>query len=307
MKAALILNRDAGTLRGADADAVAADIVAVFAARGHTVTPNVVAGADAVSAIRDACAKGEGAVVIVGGGDGTVSAAATAAAEHGATLGVLPLGTMNFFARSLGIPLGDIIAAAEALADGEVVPVDLARVNGETFVHALALGIHPSLVAEREKAAYRSRYGKMLASVRAWFRILRHIRRFAVALDVDGARILRRTAGLVVSNNPLGEGHLPYADDLRDGLLGIYVTSARGPMGLMRVTASAALGTVAKDPLVEVLEAPGVDIAFSRSTIPATLDGELVRLRSPLKVESLKGALRVLRPLPKPDEDGGKP
>src|SRR5690606_5709519 len=127
-------------------------------------------------------------------------------------------------------------------------------------IHALSLGLHPALVAEREKGTYGSRVGKMLGSLKAWWRVIRGVRRFGVALDVDGERVLRRTAGLVVSNNPLGEGHMPYADTLDDGLLGLYVTSARTPLQLMRVTASAALGTVAKDPLVEVFEAAGVEI-----------------------------------------------
>lgn len=300
MKAVLILNRDAGTLRGADPEAVGEEIAGVFRDAGHTVEVEIAAGGDAVDAIRRACAEAGADVVVVGGGDGTVSAAAAAAAECGAALGILPLGTMNFFARSLDIPIGDVKAAAAALAGGEIVPVDIAKVNGRPFVHALALGLHPAVVEEREKQEYHSRYGKMLGSVRAWLRVIRQSRRFHVALDVGSLRVVHRTAGIVVSNNPLGKGHMPYADDLEDGLLGIYVTTARGWLQLARVTASAALGTVAENPLVEVYEAPVVEIRFGRSGVPATVDGELVTLASPLEVESVRGALRVLRPRPPP-------
>ena len=306
MKMVLILNRDAGTLRGADPDAVAEEIAGIFRTHGHQVRVEIASGGAAIDAIRKACAADTAEVVVVGGGDGTVSAAAAAASECGIALGILPLGTMNFFARSLEIPLGNIKEAAESLAAGEIAKVDIATVNGRTFIHALALGLHPALVQEREKQEYHSRYGKMLGSVRAWLRVIREGRRFDVALDVNGRRVAHRTAGIVVSNNPLGEGHMPYADELEDGLLGIYVTTARGWLQLVRVTASAALGTVADNPWVEVYEAPRVEIGFSRHGVPATVDGELLTLTSPLKVESRRNALRVLRPRPAAPQAAGE-
>ena len=213
MKITLILNRDAGTLRTLDARAVSEELAGIFRAEGHDVSVVVATGEDAVAAIKKAAkAEGTGAIV-VGGGDGTISAAAAIAAESGTTLGILPLGTMNFFARSLGVP-AEMKAAAVALAKGEVAVVDIARVNGRPFVHTLSLGLHPKMVEEREKLAYSSRYGKILGSVRAFVRVLRGPRRFFVSIETDGKTVVRRTAGVVVSNNPLGKGHIPYADRL---------------------------------------------------------------------------------------------
>jgi len=207
---------------------------------------------------------------------------------------------MNFFARSLGIP-AETKAAAVALAKGEVAVVDIARVNGHLFVHTLCLGLHPKMVEERERAAYHSRYGKMLGSVRAFFHVLRIPQRFFVSIETDGKTVVRRTAGVVVSNNPLGKGHVPYADGLDKGVLGLYVTTARGLVQLIRVTAAAALGTAWESPLVEYLETTTADINLGgQRSIRVTLDGELVRLRAPLKVEIVAGGLRVLRPKTEP-------
>lgn len=295
MNITLILNRDAGTLRGLDATTAGEEIAGIFRAQGHAVDVRVSAGKDAVDEIRKACKAGDSDAVVVGGGDGTVSAAAAAAAEGGVALGILPLGTMNFFARSLQIPL-EMKEAAEALAAGDVDTVDLAEINGRTFVHAVSLGIHPAMVEEREKLSYNSRYGKMMGSVRAWIRVLRNSRRFGVILDVDGARIGRRTAGIVVSNNPLGEGHLPYADRLDTGNLALYVTKARGWLQLVRVTASAALGKIAEDPLVEVHLAEETEIETGDRAVPVTVDGELLRMQGPLKVRIVPGGLKVLKP-----------
>ena len=297
MKIALVLNRDAGTLRGLDPQKVGDEIADIFRAAGHHVDVEVAVGRDAVAAIERSCKSKSADAVVVGGGDGTVSAAAAAAAESGITLGILPLGTMNFFARSLSIP-ADVKRAAAALAGAEVAEVDIARINGRWFVHSVALGLHPAMVAEREKMDYGSRYGKMLGSLRAFIRVVRNPRRFHVVIETDGKTVSRRTAGVVISNNPLGEGHMPYADRLNDGVLAVYVTTARGWAGLTRVTAAAARGAAAEHPLVEMLETTTATIATGSRSVPVTVDGELQLLRGPLKLECVAGGLKVLKPAP---------
>jgi diacylglycerol kinase family enzyme len=295
MKATLVLNRDAGTLKSLDVEQTADEIAEIFRGRGHDVTIEIAAGEDVVATIRRACAASGVDAVVIGGGDGTVSAAAAAAAECGVALGILPLGTMNFFARSLEIP-ADLKDATEALAGGIVAEADIATVNGRVFVHTVALGLHPAMVEEREKVDYGSRYGKMIGSLHAWLRVVQNPRRFTVSIAIDGKRVDRRTAGIVVSNNPLGEGHLPYADRLDGGRLAVYVTSAHGWLQLARVTASVGLGTAADHPLVEVFETSTTEIAAGTRAIPATIDGELANLPGPLRIDCVPAGLRVLKP-----------
>src|SRR5690606_18763132 len=105
-------------------------------------------------------------VVLAGGGDGTVSAAAGALMETGKALAVLPAGTMNLFARGLGIPL-DLEDAVAALATGTVRAVDIATVNGRPFIHQFSVGLHSELIQRREAMSYSSRPGKIRASVMA--------------------------------------------------------------------------------------------------------------------------------------------
>ena len=102
-------------------------------------------------------------VVLAGGGDGTVSAAAAALMGKKKALAILPAGTMNLFARGLGIPLS-LDAAVEAFADGEVRPVDMASANGRPFVHQFSIGMHAKMVGVRDKMEFGSRLGKMRAS-----------------------------------------------------------------------------------------------------------------------------------------------
>ena len=296
MKIALVLNSGAGTLRGGDARAIAEKITAIFQARSHEVTTTLANSSDAVAAIRRIAAAKTAEVVVAGGGDGTVSAAAAACADSGTALGVLPLGTMNLFARSLQIPLA-IEAAAEALAGGAIRAIDIGRVNGRPFVHVVSLGFHVALVEEREKAPnYRSGIEKMIGSLRSWWQVMRTPHHLFLSIRTDQQAIERDTIGLVISNNVLGVGHLPYADRLDTGLLGVYITTAETPVEIARVTAEAAFGLVSMSPLIEHLTSQSVNIRFRKRRIGATVDGELVRLAGPLKVESVAGGLKVLAP-----------
>jgi len=301
MKIVLVLNGDAGTLRTLDAARTGDDLATIFRAKGHEVAVDVESGGAAFAAIERAFKAKTSDAVVVGGGDGTVSAAASIAATTDIALGVLPLGTMNLFAKSLAIPL-DMKQAAEALAEGEIAAADIATVNGRMFVHALALGLYPMMVAEREKLDYNSRYGKMLGSARAFLRVIRNRRRFNVSIRTGGKTVDRRVAGVVVSNNPFGEGHMPHADRLDAGVLGLYLTTARSLPDLARVTAAAAFGKEEESPLIENLTTTAVEIRLGRhKSVPTTLDGELVRLPGPLKVEIVAGGLKVLKPRVKPE------
>ncbi len=92
-------------------------------------------------------------------------------------------------------------------------------------------------------------------------------------------------------------GHLPYADRSDQGIFGSYVTPAEQMVDLVRGTASAADGMAAESSLVEYFQSRAVDIRLGRRRqVTATIDGELVRLDGPLKVEILPGRLKAILP-----------
>jgi diacylglycerol kinase family enzyme len=202
---------------------------------------------------------------------------------------------MNLFARSLGVPL-DMRAAAEALAPGATASVDIGEVNGRPFVHHVTLGLHPRMIRIRERLTYGSRLGKILATLQAWWVVVRQPPRLAVRIAVGADRLERRTAAILVTNNPLGEGHLPYADDLQQGELGLYLTTSRRWSDLVQLAARLAFGEIAGTPLLESRRAPSVEIAFDRVIANASVDGELVSLETPLGLRVRRRGLTVLRP-----------
>jgi len=294
MRLVLVLNRNAGTLRGLDADQAAADVAEIFRRHGHEVVTEVKAGRETCDAIARVCSEKNFEALVVGGGDGTISFAAAAAARAGLPLGILPLGTMNLFARSIGIPL-EMKAAAEAVAAGKPVPVDICEVNGRLFVHHVTLGLHARMILLRRKLTYRSRLGKIGASVRAWWVAVREPPRLDARIRADANELQFRTPAILVTNNPLGEGHLPYADDPRQGMLGLYVARSLRPRDLVMIVIRLALGRISSTPLLDSWTAREVDVTLPLTTTDASIDGEIVALEVPLRCRLHEGGLKVLR------------
>lgn len=295
MKIAIVLNSRAGGLRTLHPGRAAEDVARLFRDRGHAVRTEVHAGPAVVQAIARICLDRSCDTVIVGGGDGTVSAAAAAAAEHGITLGILPLGTMNLFARSLSTPR-TMRAAAAALADGRPVRVDMGEVNGRPFIHDVTLGLHPRIIRFRERLTYSSRAGKILAGVQAWWVVLRQPPRLNARIEANSDIAERSATAILVSNNLLGEGHLPYADDLQQGQLGLYVTESARWHDLIELAARMSLGEFSHNPLLETWRADRIVISLPLRSVRASVDGEIVPLQPPLRFTVQKGGLTVLQP-----------
>jgi diacylglycerol kinase family enzyme len=294
-----VLNRDSGTLRTLDAEAFAAAAVLRFAEAGHRLECRLVTGAEIEAALRLAAADPATDVVLAGGGDGTISTAAGICFFANKPLAVLPLGTMNLFARSLRLPL-EPVAAVAALATGTLHRVDIATANGRPFVHQFAVGFHSRLVRIREGLPYRNRWGKMVASLRALIEALNRPLSFAVELHSAAGIERRRAAALSVSNNVLGPGPVPFAEALDRGRLGVYVVAPMRPFALAQLLMRFAYGQWQSHPLVSVESVTALTLVFPRrkARVHAVIDGELVPLERRYDLAIHAGGLQVLAPPP---------
>lgn len=291
-----VLNRDGGTLRSTDLDAFVVRMRGKLEAAGHRLDVEIAAGASIERALADA-AEGPADVVIAAGGDGTVSAAAAALMNRDKSLAVLPAGTMNLFARSLGIPLS-LDAAVEALATGEVRRVDMASANGRPFIHQFSIGLHPKMVGLRNSMEFGSRLGKMRASVRAALVTVLDPPTLKVSLQIGEAEMLTRASAISVTNNLFGEGHLPYADRPDGGVLGIYISVARQRTQMLRMLLHLARGKWRDNPHVEIHETEKAVLNVrSRATRrKCVIDGELLPLAPRTELAIHKKVLSVLVP-----------
>jgi diacylglycerol kinase family enzyme len=297
MRFAAVLNQDGGTLRTIDLEAFAAAIRQTLEPAGHSVTIDIVSGPD-IAATLDTIASKRGVdIVLAGGGDGTISAAAGRLMNGKKALAILPAGTMNLFARGLGIPQ-TLDAALQSFATGEVVAVDMATANGQPFVHQFSIGLHARMVQLRQKMEFSSRLGKIRASARAAWATINNPPAMNVTLAIGNAQISTRTTGIGITNNLFGEGHLPYAENPAGGVLGIYAMVTRQRSELIRFVFDVARGKWRDNEHVEIHQADRVVLKIHSASrkFRAVLDGELVKLDRETTFETHPGALNVLIP-----------
>ncbi len=299
MRIVAILNRDGGTLRTMDLEAFGKQAVEIFSRNGHALECRIVVGRNVETELRRVADTRGIDVMLAAGGDGTISTAAGIAFESGMPLAVLPAGTMNLFARALQLPL-DLTAAMEAVAAGEIGAVDIATANGRAFVHQFGVGVHARLVRIRERMTYRSRVGKMLASLRAIAEAAVRPPAFEAEIHTRNGRERLRVSGIAVSNNPLGDGHIPHADRLDAGLLGVYMAAPISTWALIRLAVDVLLGKWRTSDAVTEQEVEQVTLSFPRRkhNAHAVIDGELIKLAPSVTLKVHPGALKVMLPRP---------
>ncbi|RWK42023.1 diacylglycerol kinase family protein [Mesorhizobium sp.] len=297
MRFAAVLNQDGGALRSIDLPAFIDRMRQTLEAAGHCIDIEIAAGKDIVATLERIASRHSVDIVLAGGGDGTISAAAARLMGRKKALAILPAGTMNLFARGLGIPL-TLDAAIKSFADGEVIAVDLATANGQPFVHQFSIGMHAKMVQLRQAMEFGSRLGKMRASIKAAWAAINNPSAMKVTLIIGDAEIVTRTTGIGITNNLFGEGHLPYADNPAGGVLGIYVTVARRRGELVRLLFDMARGKWRDSEHVEIHQADRVVLKVHSAArkLRAVMDGELIRLGRETTIEIHPGALNVLVP-----------
>jgi diacylglycerol kinase family enzyme len=287
----VFLNQGSGRTAATSNDAIAA----AFAAGGITATIVRLRGAEIRREAERVAAAGH--TLVAGGGDGTVSTVASVAARTGAAFGVLPLGTLNHFAKDAGIPMA-LEEAAAIIAAGHTRRFDVGVTNDRIFVNNASLGLYPRLVWEREQEMRRGR-GKWTAFAIALLRTWRRYRKVTVRMTLDGVSLVRRTPFVFVGNGQyqaegLGLGRRTSIGDH----LSVYLAPEAGPIEIAGLPLRALVRRL-KDVQFEMFSACDVAIETARRPVRMAFDGELAILDPPLRCTIRLGALRTLVP-----EDG---
>lgn len=278
-------------------DAFCAKAAELFEREGHGLECRIVAGQSVEAELRAAADDPEVEAVLAGGGDGTISAAAASAFASGKPLAILPAGTMNLFARALGMPL-DLDQALAAIARGRVTKVDIATANGRPFVHQFGVGIHARLVRIRNGMVYSSRVGKMMASLRAILASAVNPPRFEVELHTSKGDVRFIASGVAISNNPLDDSPVPVAATLNAGVLGVYVARSVATNQLLGLALDVMTGRWRANPAVRETEVKDLVLRFPKRKrgTHAVIDGELIDLAAEVVLEVHPGGLSVIWP-----------
>ncbi len=290
---AVLVNPTAGAGRGL---AVGREVTARFAAAGRQVRE--LAGCSAVETewlAAQAVSDGVPVVVAVGG-DGMVHAAIQVLAGTDTALGVVPCGTGNDFARSVGIPLKRPRAAAEAITAGHRKKVDLARAGDRWFAAVLASGFDSKVNDRGNRMRWprgRARYNLAMVAELAAFRPLRY------QLRLDDQQLDLTAMLVAVGNGPSYGGGMKIcpAASLTDGLLDVTVISQLSRAKLVRLFPSVYSGTHLR--YAEVLTFRTASISLSAPGVTAYADGEFIDVL-PLTCTAMPGALQVLVPASQP-------
>ena len=261
-------------------------------ARVHLVR----SGENIVSAARSAVAQGA-AIVVAAGGDGSVSAVASQLADSGVTMGVLPMGTLNHFAKDLGIPL-DLDDAVAVLATGNTMAVDVGEVNGRIFINNSGLGLYPDIVRDRERQQRHLGRGKWPALLAASLHAARRYPVLSLKLEVDGQPIERRSAFVFIGNNEYKMTGFEIGEraGLTDGKLSLYVTQRMGRFGLFRLALRALFGRLDQARDFDMLTARALVVDTHKRSMRVATDGEVTLMETPLNYRIRPGALKVLVP-----------
>lgn len=300
---ALINKRAGAAARNGD---IAKAVRDGFAERGVEADVRLVEGQEVAELARRFVAEsksrsGHGSILVVGGGDGTLGSAALALAGTNLVLGVLPLGTLNHFAKDLGVPL-DLTAAIETIATGKPDAVDVAEVNGRVFLNNSSIGIYPFFVAKRSAEQRRSGLGKLAAIGPALLRTMKSASWQAVHVSAQGTRERLRTPCVFVGNNFYDVADLGHRRSLSSKELCVYVIKQQSWFGLALLPFKIAFGMIDATRDLEIYRADALQITSHRRAMLVSLDGEAVNMDTPLNFRIRPAALQVLTPAKTPEQ-----
>ncbi|MGE5268129.1 MAG: diacylglycerol/lipid kinase family protein [Thiohalocapsa sp.] len=242
--------------------------------------------------VRDAVAQGH-RLIVVGGGDGTISTVVDQLADRPAVLGVLPLGTANSFARTLGIPLNLEGAAQLLTGGGKIADVDLGKIDGDCFANSAAIG-YPALVARRVPNMLKRTVGRAAFVLVGAAQLFSH-QPFRCTLSRNGSQIAAFDDALqiLIANGGYHGGVLiaPAADvESRDLVVSVVSGSRANLLKLwLRAGSGAAAGAVQT-----IFRAADIVIETDPRQY-VSIDGEPVT-QTPVRATLARQALLVMVP-----------
>lgn len=275
----------------------------VFRGSGRSFGITVASG-DEIGRVAHARAESDCEVLVAAGGDGTICGVAEAARKCGKTLGVLPLGTFNYFARNLGIPL-DLQAAARVILEGRPVRASVLDLDGRLVLNNSSIGIHPAVLLQRRKLYRRWGRNQLNAYLSVVITAFRPPPRLRVRLATDAGEVTRETPLVMICSNAfqMTAFDLAGTECLAQEKFALYVARMAGRTTLFRLGLRAFFRRLRPEIDYEVICASDVTIeTLRRRRLRAAVDGELERLASPMRFRVAPQQLCVLAPQGNPGE-----
>jgi diacylglycerol kinase (ATP) len=290
-RALVVLNPLAGS---SDVDRVR-EAVARAAVRGLHCDVHVIAATEQVTAAVRAALPAGYELVAAAGGDGTVSAVASALVHTDVPLGIIPIGTGNILARDLGIPL-DLDSALHLLcAPHHTRTLDAMQVGEQLYLLSIGVGLSAVIFRDTTLEDKRrwGRYAYVLRGLQALLGF--QPRRFTLTIDGKGSRV--RAAEVVVANSStVGAPSIRWGThvQLDDGVLDVCIVRARAPLDYFAIAWNLLRGQK-RDPRVRFLRARESIVIGASHLLPVEADGDLIG-QTPVHIQVVPAAVRVIAP-----------
>lgn len=236
-------------------------------------------------------------IIVAAGGDGTMSGIAEQLTHTEVAMGVLPLGTFNYFARSLDIP-EDLDAAAQLLAGGVRRPIRVGAINDRVFLNNASLGAYPAILRTREDIYRRWGRSRVAAYWSVLVTLLTLRRPLRLTITANGRTEKRRTPLAFAVNNAfqLNQIGLEGAEEIAAGRMALFIAPDSGRFGMVRHALSLAMGRATRNVDFEFFAASQIDIDAKRSPRDVACDGERASMRAPYTLRAIEDALDVIVP-----------
>jgi diacylglycerol kinase family enzyme len=234
-------------------------------------------------------------ILCAAGGDGTQNAVAGMIGDAPIRLGVIPVGTLNHFAKDIGTPI-DIAESVKTILHGHARSFDVAEVNGKVFLNNSSIGLYPNIVTFREK--HEGTIGKWPAAVWASLRGLTHWPTYRIRIEIDGHVQHQRTPMVIIGNNSYGvdQPGMTNRSGLTDGRLSVYLFKTTSRAKVVQIVLKTLVGRGEEERDFGEHLAREVIISSRHRRLKVSRDGEVDRLESPLKYTIRPRHLKVMVP-----------
>lgn len=293
-KFVVIINRGSGDKLGGEREK---RIRSAFAAMDHPVDMEIIDPRQGIERAVSAAMVLRPDVIVAAGGDGTISGIAEILCGSKITLGIIPSGTFNYFARSVNLPL-DIDEAVRVLIEGSERPLDVAQINDHLFLNNTSIGAYSAILKTRE--GIYARWGR--SRIAAYWSVIRTLATFRAPLNLkvtlDGKKRQYRTPLVFVMNNAfqLDQMGLPGREMIESGQMVMLVAPHTNRWGLFKHALALSLGHAREKVDYEIHGANEIHIDMQRGRRAVARDGEITRMQGPFHLKILRGALRLIVP-----------
>ena len=236
-------------------------------------------------------------VIVAAGGDGTLNAVASQMLHQTIPMGILPMGTFNYVARVLNIPL-DLIEAATVVATGEPRASHVACINDQIYLNNASLGLYPLFIKKREE--YNRRFGRfpLNAYTSGLDVLIRDRKELKLEIEVDGQKYPVKTPLIFFGNNQLQlkELNLKISKCAAVGEIAGVVLAKGDKVTLFKTLLQTIRGKLEQAADVYSFGAQRVIVYSKKPKLTVAVDGEIVSMSTPLKLHVEKNALNIMVP-----------